>query len=145
MMPFPLLSRLRQRESAASGMASGLHSRTEVTPPSLRQAPSSLPRRLWFWLLAPAPLQAAPPLNRLPPVRQAFLHVLLDLPCGPSQSLAQRISHAHSLRELWHLRAEVYHLVAVHHSQSEAEGRLQALNRHFPTRTPRGSLATQYS
>ncbi len=145
MMPFRLLSRLSQRESAVSGVPSGLHSRTEVTPPSLRQAPSSLPRRLWFWLLAPAPLEAAPPLNRLPPVRQAFLHVLLDLPCGPTQSLAQRISRAHSLRELWHLRAEVYHQVAVHHSQREAEGRLQGLNRHFPTRTPRGSLATQHS
>ena len=44
-------------------------------------------------------------------------------------------------RELWHLRADVYRLVAVHHNQAEAEARLNRLNRHFPTRAPRSALA----
>jgi len=35
----------------------------------------------------------------------------------------------------------VYRLVAIAHSQSEAEARLALLARHFPTRSPRSQLA----
>ena len=115
--------------------------RIEVCPPSLRQAPASAWRRLWFWLSAPAPQDAAPPLCRLPAVREDFVRCLGDVAPPQCRELQRRIGLARSLRELWHLRAELYRIVAIAHSQSEAEHRLAALNRHFPTRAPRTGFA----
>jgi hypothetical protein len=115
--------------------------RFEVRPPSLRQAPVSLLSRIWFWLAAPAPQDSAPPSNRLPAVRDDFLAALFDVHSAAAGELLQRIRLARSLRELWHLRADVYRLVAVQHSQGEAEARLAGLNRHFPTRAPRSGFA----
>jgi hypothetical protein len=115
--------------------------RVEVRPPSLRHKPTSAWQRLVFWLLAPAPMDAAPPLNRLPAVRAEFVACLHDLPPETTAALAERIDRARSLRDLWHLRSEVYRAVGVHHSQGEAEIRLTRLNRHFPTRAPRSGFA----
>jgi hypothetical protein len=136
MMSFSLLLRPRYRDT----LASRIGWRTEVCPPSLRQAPRSAWNRLWFWLLAPGPLQSSPALNRLPPVRQDFLDSIDDVPSEAAQVLCQRIGQARTLRELWHLRAELYRVVALHHSQHEAERRLAELNRHFPTRAPRSGF-----
>ena len=91
--------------------------------------------------MAPAPLAASPPLNRLPPVRQEFLAALKDVPLAQALRLSERIANARSLRELWHLRTEVFNVVAMQHSQREAELRLSGLNRHFPTRMPRTGFA----
>ena len=55
--------------------------------------------------------------------------------------LVHRVEQARSLREFWHLRADVFHLVALQHSQAEAEHRMADLNRHFPTRSPRSAFA----
>jgi hypothetical protein len=115
--------------------------RVEVCPPSLRQAPASMWQRLLFWLLAPAPQDAAPPQSRLPAVRREFNAVLADIRSHEAQQLRYRIDQAHSLRELWHLRAETYRVVGLAHSQAQAEERLAQLNRHFPTRAPRSQLA----
>ena len=136
MISFSLLFRPRYRDTLASRI--GWH--TEVCPPSLRQAPSSAWNRLWFWLLAPGPLQCSPALNRLPPVRQHFQDSVADIPSEAAQTLCRRVGQAHTLRELWHLRAELYSVVALHHSQHEAERRVAELNRHFPTRAPRSGL-----
>lgn len=111
--------------------------RVEVKPPSLRQAPVSWLQRLLFWLMAPAPQDAAPPINRLPRVRQDFLACLDDVNLPAADSLRASIAGSRSLRELWHLRAEVYNLVGRCHSESEAERRIDRLNRHFPTRAAR--------
>ncbi len=137
----PLLSRRPRpyRPTAPSSL------RIEVCPPSLRQAPASPWRRLWFWLSAPAPQDAAPPLSRLPAVREDFVRCLADVTLPQCGELPRRIGLAHSLRELWHLRAELYRVVAIAHSQSEAERRLAALNRHFPTRSPRTGFAAMAS
>ena len=115
--------------------------RVEVCPPSLRCAPPSAWQRLFFWLMAPAPEQAAPPLNRLPGVRNAFLAVLADIDGEDADALRLRISQSRSLRELWHARAETFRLVGVAHSQAEADRRLTQLNQHFPTRAPRSQFA----
>lgn len=115
--------------------------RTEVRPPSLRHPPASAWQRLVFWLMAPAPLDAALPPNRLPSVRADFVDTLVDVTGEDAHALIFRIGQSRSLRELWHLRADVFRLVALHHSQSEAERRLAALNRHFPTRAPRSAFA----
>ncbi len=94
-----------------------------------------------FWLMAPAPQEAAPPLNRLPGVRIDFLTMLADIECEDAEALRSRIGLCRSLRELWHVRAEMFRLVGVAHSQAEADHRLAQLNRHFPTRAPRSQFA----
>jgi len=136
MISFSLLLRPRYRDS----LASRIGWRTEVCPPSLRQAPESAWNRLWFWLLAPGPLQSSPALNRLLPVRQDFLQSVGDIPSDAAGALCLRIGQARTLRELWHLRAELYRVVSLHHSQCEAGRRLTELNRHFPTRAPRSGF-----
>jgi len=116
--------------------------RVEVRPPSLRCAPAGGAwQRLMFWLMSPAPHQSAPPLNRLPGVRMDFLATLSDIDSDDADHLRRRINDARSLRELWHLRAEVYRIVGVARSQGQAEERVALLNRHFPTRAPRSQLA----
>ena len=114
--------------------------RVEVRPPSLRHAPLSWRQRLMFWLLAPAPLDAAPPINRLPTVKRDFLACLNDIESFSAETLRASIHQSHSLRELWHLRADLYSIVGFAHSEFEAERRLQRLNRHFPTRAARPGL-----
>ena len=121
---------------------SALHgARAEVCPPSLRCTPAPFWPRLLFWLLAPAPHSAAPPLNRLPLVQREFLAVLADIAGDDVETLRRRIRDARTLRELWHARADLYRAVGVAHSQAEAERRLAGLNRHFPTRAPRSQFA----
>ena len=114
--------------------------RLDASPPSLRHSPDSAWQRIVFWLLAPAPQEAAPPLNRLPAVRDDFLQAVADVPGEAAHGLRHRIAHAHSLRELWHLRADVFGLVGLEHSQWEAERRLLRLNRHFPMRATRSQF-----
>jgi hypothetical protein len=53
--------------------------------------------------------------------------------------LLRRAQHARSLRELWHLRSELYTLIARRVSQFEADARLARVNQHFPTRAQRTS------
>ncbi len=125
--------------SAPATTTSGL--RVEVRPPSLCHAPESTWQRLMFWLLAPAPHEAAPPLSRLPAVRADFIETIGDIHTLDAKLLKDRIRFTNSLRELWHLRTEVYRVVAVARSQSEAEERVAELNRHFPTRSPRSGFA----
>lgn len=116
--------------------------RTEVRPPSLRHAPESPWQRALFWLMTPAPLQAAPPPSRLPAVRAEFHAAVADLTHATDAGvLVRRIEISPTLRDLWHMRTEVYRLVALQHSQTEAEARLARLNRHFPTRSPRSGFA----
>lgn len=118
--------------------------RPEVIPPSLRCAPLhavSAWQRLMFWLLAPAPHETAPPPDRLPAVRTEFLATLADIADDDAERARRRIHEAGSLRELWHLRAEVYRIVGIAYSQHQAEERVALLNRHFPTRAPRSQFA----
>jgi len=131
---------LLQRWTRRSTLSEPSSLRMEVFPPSLRQAPDSGWHRLMFWLLAPSPQDAAPPSSRLPTVRMEFTAVLADIDNDDADTMRSRISATHSLRELWHLRAEIYRLVGVAHRQSEADARVALLNRHFPTRTPRSQF-----
>ena len=134
------LSRLH-RWGRSSTLSASSAFRVEVRPPSLRHAPESVWQRVMFWLLAPAPQEAAPPLNRLPVVRAEFLATLADVGSAEVDALRDRITGANSLRDLWHLRSEVFSTLGVALTQRQAEERLSKLNRHFPTRAPR----TQFS
>lgn len=117
--------------------------RPTVYPPSLRHAPeaSGAWQRLMFWLMGPTLQDAAPPPSRLTGVRTEFMATLADIDSEGADTLRRRVADARSLRELWHLRAEVYRIVGIAHSQFQAEERVALLNRHFPTRAPRSQFA----
>jgi hypothetical protein len=72
--------------------------------------------------------------------RGEFLAMLADLQGGDALQLRERIQRARSLRELWHLRTDVFRVVAVQRDQAEAEDRLLWLSRYFPTRSPRSAF-----
>jgi hypothetical protein len=79
-----------------------------------------------------------PPASRsIDPVaaRTAFVACLADLPPLDTRALCHRLAHAGSLSELWHLRPEVYRVLALHHSQAEAERRLALIGRQFDRRS----------
>lgn len=157
-----------QRRSAASAShpeptPSGPDStRFEVCPPSLFPEDDSAPRsrfgpwwpslhQLRDWLAsgglqAPAePAQATPQGGAEPPsvraARQAFVAALADLPAERAGGLAARAHTAGTLRELWHLRNELFTVVSITHCEQVAQDRIATLNRFFPVRaqgsTPR--------
>lgn len=66
--------------------------------------------------------------------RHDFCAALDGLSGAASRDLLLRAAHVSSLRELWHLRAELYSLIACERSQAEADRRLALVNRHFPAR-----------
>ena len=143
-----LLHRLRRHAQHSSASH-----RTEVCPPALLQAAGApLPGwraglREWLSTGWHAPSRGAtdparqPGRERVHGVRDEFVEALHDLPAQPCALLQERIRAARSLRDLWHLRPEVFRLVALHYSQAEAQVRLDRLNRHFPTRAPRSGFA----
>jgi len=73
-------------------------------------------------------------------VRLEFVACLDDVPTRQAADLALRLRNARSLRELWHLRADVFSIVSCHCDQREARERLSRLNRHFPVRAPRSGF-----
>ena len=98
------------------------------------------------WLVGNNP-ELAPalrtPLERARSEFVTALRGLVDLETG---DLLRRAEHARSLRELWHLRSELYTVIARRISQSEADLRMARVNQYFPTRTQRASvLATESS
>jgi hypothetical protein len=73
--------------------------------------------------------------------RQDFVECLTDIRTQQAGDLLRRIRLARSLRELWFLRPEVFHLVAHHRDQAEANHRMAVLGSHFPRQvasTPAG-------
>ena len=139
-MPMKSLSLALPRWSRRSTLLGSSGLRIECAPPSLQHMPGGLWQRLMFWLLAPSPGDASPPLNRLPAVRTEFLAAMADVTGEDAEDIRWALQYARSLRELWHLRTDVYRLVALATSQAEAEQRLLMLNRHFPTRAPRSQF-----
>ncbi len=133
---------LPSRTRAAAAPAS----RLEVCPPPSPRGPWW--QRAWHWLAigwAPMPSHAyrgVGPLDMAPldAVKQEFLDALADVPGSAADRLVDRIEAARSMRELWHLRVEVFRLVALLRNQAVADRRLADLNRHFPTRAPRSGF-----
>ena len=113
--------------------------RTEVRPPSLfaRSQPQwrNWVATAWNWLWDDADLQSHPRvLQGLVQVRGEFLSVVWDLQSYKATQVRESVTQARSLRELWHLRSDVFNVIAVHRGQIEAYRRLDSLNRHFPVR-----------
>ena len=106
--------------------------RIEVRPPARWGESDSVWQSLWQWISSDAADTEQAPPQRLDHARRDFCTALNGLLTRDAQDLRQRGAHARSLRELWHLRTELYGLIARHHSQGEAERRLAAINHHFP-------------
>lgn len=83
----------------------------------------------------PAPVQAA---------RLAFVAALRDVHSPHANDLARRAMGAVSLRELWHLRNELFTLVSVQHCESVGHDRLGELNRFFPVRSQSSTPRRQW-
>ena len=115
--------------------------RMNVCPPDICPARDSLWSRTLRWLVG-NDTDVAPALRTpLERARSEFVGAMAGLVDVASTDLLRRAQHARSLRELWHLRSELYTLVARRVSQHEADKRLSRVNQYFPTRTQRTSVA----
>jgi hypothetical protein len=131
-MSTALFQRLLHRKPAAPTTL-----RMNVCPPDVVPQRDSLWTAALRWLVggnedvAPA---LRTPLER---ARSEFVAALAGLEEVDHNGLLKRAQHARSLRELWHLRSELYTLIARRESQVEADARLARVNQHFPTRAQR--------
>ena len=126
--PPRLIRRLLRQEPAPST----LPSRSCVRPPAVWGQAEPVWKSLWGWLRS-RPGHDERRSDALERARDDFGAALQDLPGDAAQDLRRRGQSARSLRELWHLRADLYGMVARHRSQGEADQRLQLVNRHFAT------------
>ena len=124
--------------------------RVEICPPARQRPRLGWRERLLDWLAGSWPADDAdepeadadpsPGVTPLDSVRMEFVASLDDIANAHATDLAFRIQRARSLRELWHLRTEVFNVVSRHAGQCVATARLQRLNRHFPARAPRSGF-----
>ena len=131
-MSAALLHRLLHRKSAAPTTL-----RMNVCPPDICPGSDSLWSKALRWLVG-GDMQAVPALRTpLERARSEFVAAMTGLTELDPNDLLRRAQHARSLRELWHLRSELYTLIARRVSQPEADARLARVNQHFPTRAQR--------
>lgn len=114
-----------QRWLRSSSPTNSRHTRAESRPPVLRDG----------WQGRPAKAV------QLASARLDFADALIGVHNAAAASALDRIAIARSLHELWHLREEVFSLIACRFDQDEATRRLAGLDRHFPRRTMQSGLA----
>lgn len=123
-------SRLFRRLLRAKPASGPVSRPPDIRPPAPWDQADSVWRQFRQWLSTDT--DKTPRSQRqLMAARQDCAQALVGLDDEPARDLAHRCHHARSLRELWHLRAEVYSLVARRLSQGEADRRLQGINRHY--------------
>ena len=138
-----MLTSLHERRPPASRTRPA---RLEICPPRRSFAGQAWMSRVRSWLSAGwngTPIQEVDGADRslvLAAARQDFFQSVVDLTLPAAAKLLDRIEFARTMRDLWHLRAEVFALVSLERSQLEADRRLALLNRHFPTRAPRSGF-----
>jgi hypothetical protein len=108
--------------------------RRDVCPPALVPEVADTGVRRWLRRLGAPSAAAADPLERVLAVRDEFARALDGIDSQHAQFLQHRIRHQRSLRELWHLRAEMFVLIAQAFTEHEAERRMAPLARHFAAR-----------
>ena len=144
MVPFTI-SRFMQERGDESSL---LHTRIEVCPPGRRGSTGNRSGwRAWLarWWTGATDLATHRQSSKaysadLAAVQRDFIAVLADVRTRAAGDLLGRIRLSHSRQELWHLRSDVFSLLAQHHDQALAGDRMATLNRHFPTRAPRSGL-----
>ena len=130
-----LFHRLLHRKPAAPTTL-----RMNVCPPDVCPPAETLWSATLRWLVG-GDVEAVPALRTpLEKARSEFVGALEGLLDADHNGLLKRAQHARSLRELWHLRSELYTLIARRISQVEADVRLARVNQHFPTRAQRTSM-----
>ena len=124
--------------------------RAEVQPPTLFSRSQPAWKRwivgAWQWLWDMDDNDAMDlnqPLQGLEMVKNEFNTALWDLQSIRANQVRDMIVQARSLRELWHLRTDVFRVVALHRGQTEAEMRMEALDAHFPIRASRRADETR--
>ena len=133
-MSTALLHRLLHRKPAAPTTL-----RMNVCPPDVCPKSDSLWSATLRWLVG-GNVEVVPALRTpLEKARSEFVAAMAGLIEVDPNALLKRAQHARSLRELWHLRSELYTLIARRISQFEADARLARVNQHFPTRAQRTS------
>lgn len=116
--------------------------RAQVCPPSLFSRSGPQWKRwvtgfwAWLWDLDETP-DAMPVLTGLSKVKSEFCAAMWDLQSVRANQIRDAVEHARSLRELWHLRADVFRVISTLRGQAEATVRIEALNNHFPVRVSR--------
>lgn len=122
--------------------------RLEICPPQRSRSAADWKARVKQWFTAGWAVGAdSEALGKeaslaLAAARKDFFAAVADLELPAAGALLDRIEFARSLRELWHLRAEVFALVSLELSQLEADRRLARLNAHFPSRSPRSGFGS---
>lgn len=132
-----LLSRPSRQLPLAAPPSTGM--RVEVCPPSLLEAAEPALSR-WLRRLGRG-ASGRCPAQRMQAVREEFMRSLDGVPGQHADFLQHRLGRCRSMLELWHLRSEVFGVIATQLSEHEAQARLAPLNRHFPTRSPRSGFA----
>ena len=139
-------ARPQERHSTASAWSetpsrlNAADRRAEAAPPDLfARSPSNAwawMKQAWAWLWDMDELPRQPAATTgLGVARNEFHSAIWDLQSLKANQLRDQIGHARSLRELWHLRADVFKLIAMHRGQVEAQKRLDVLDAHFPVRS----------
>lgn len=115
--------------------------RTAIRPPAVWGQAEPVWKTLWSWIRGTQePIQHRK--LTLDDARRDFAAALSDLSTEDACDLRRRGQSARSLRELWHLRADLYSMIARYRSQAEADRRLQSVNRHFPASTTQTAKST---
>ena len=155
----PVSSSTASADPASASLSAFDSTRLEVCPPSLF-GDDDLPGRSRFGAWWPSlnglrdwlatgwlPSTQAEPMSRTDPLgatgdasrvraaRLAFTTALQDIDSDAAHDLAGRAREAATLRELWHLRNELFTLVSIHHCERVGHARLAGLNRFFPVRS----------
>ena len=132
-MSKPLFAHFRRKPAAPTTL------RMSVCPPDVCPPRDSLWSATLRWLVG-NDVQAVPALRTpLERARGEFVAAMEGMLALDTGDLLRRAQHARSLRELWHLRSELYTTIARRASQAEADARLARVNQHFPTRAQRTS------
>lgn len=135
----PVQQGVEPPDSAHGDWAATSSFRKEVRPPALFARSQPQWRQwlttAWNWLWDEQDLEDHPQvLKGLTQVKAEFMSIVWDLQSYTATRVRESITQARSLRELWHLRADLFRLIAVHRGQAEASRRLESLDRHFPVR-----------
>jgi hypothetical protein len=133
----PTAETIDASEDTPSGLG---HRRAELAPPSLFSRSRPLWKAwavgFWTWLWDMDELPRSPaPATGLRKLKSEFNSAMWDLQSMRANQVRAMIEQARSLREMWHLRSDVFRVISVHRGQIEAQLRLDALDSHFPVRS----------